>query len=93
MPKKTRKDKIAASIHKQKKIGHNNSVENPNNSNNPKPAVLTTQHTSTMQQLQENTHYFRTDLEKSLWIIFTVLVIELGLYYASVKGLLKFMQI
>lgn len=100
MPKKTKKEKIAASknkvnspIHPSIHISY---TENYTNGDND----MTASHISSSDRnkkqrfdeadLQKNSLNFRIDLKRSLTIIFVILALELMLYYASIQGLFKF---
>lgn len=101
MPKKTKKAKIAAQHNKQTTASHShihityaekptveisskNSFSKSVSSTIEKPMFNTV-------ELQKTTQNFQHDLKKSLIIVFFILALELGLYYAGMQGLLKFM--
>ena len=98
MPKKTKKEKIAAQNSRQTK----SSISSIQLEYKDRPTALANSAGSSSRsssnkssfdtnQMKENTHYFKSDLKKSLFIIASILAIELGLYYAGMQGLLKFM--
>ena len=97
MPKKTKKEKIAASIHKQNSpINHSiriSYIENKSEVNKETvvsliPSAHAQKKTSSPElEIEKNSLNFKIDLKRSLTIIFVILALELGLYYASIRGL------
>lgn len=85
MPKKTKRQKIAAEMHKHKIAAQHTEISQSTPLQQPK--------TETKQALKkalfttESTLFFKKDLTKSLLVTGVLLAVELGIYIAQLNGL------
>ena len=85
MPKKTKRQKIAAEMHKHKIVAQFNEVSESIPLQQTK--VETKQTSKKMLFTTESTLFFKKDLTKSLIVTGVLLTIELGIYIAQLNGL------
>lgn len=85
MPKKTKRQKIAAEMHKSKIAAQHTEVHSVESIQQPKTDIKQTSKKTLFTT--ESTLFFKKDLTKSLVVTGILLAVELGIYIAQLNGL------
>lgn len=83
MPKKTKKEKLLARYHKKLRELENNTGAPMKKIEEKVQAVVTPKIEKVSEVDIQNNKYFYTDLKKSLLLIFLIIGVEVGLFFAK----------
>lgn len=93
MPKKSKKEKVIAAYHRKIKLINLQTpavhVEEPLNLKKESKVVLEKKIEIDYQEDKAVRDFFFADLKKTLFLIFSIIVLEFGLYFVSINNYLK----
>ncbi len=91
MPKKTKKEKIIAAYRKRLKLLEEQQIEPQTFPKKEEEIVISEVKPDLTKEDQTISHYFKSDLKKSLILIGFIIALEIFLYFATIKHYLGFL--